>query len=155
MQKRAFAATIDIALVATGCLLYFYWSSTWFIVAGAIYVLFRDAVQGRSLGKFLMGLVVIKVETGAPATLIGSLGRNFLFVVPGANVAAIFLEALTTVRDPQGQRLGDKLARTQVVEGLGAKDVAKLAEEWRRSVLAELRPGLRRPDSEPADVKPF
>jgi hypothetical protein len=33
----------------------------------------------------------------------------------------VFLEALTIARDSLGQRLGDRIAQTQVVEGLGAR----------------------------------
>jgi len=46
------------------------------------------------------------------------------------SVVAAFLEAATIVRDPQGQRLGDRFALTQVVEGFGAKDVVSAFQEW-------------------------
>src|SRR5262247_1872903 len=52
------------------------------------------------------------------------LSRNVIFLLPGANVAAVFLEARTLSRDQQGLRLGDRLAMTQVVDGYGAKDLA-------------------------------
>ena len=44
-------------------------------------------------------------------------------MIPGANVIAVFLETKTIIRDPQGLRLGDRFALTQVVEGFGAKDL--------------------------------
>src|SRR5713101_7674129 len=37
-------------------------------------------------------------------------------------------------RDPQGQRLGDRLAQTQVIEGLGAKDLVKSFQDWLSSL---------------------
>ena len=40
--------------------------------------------------------------------------------------------------DPQGQRLGDRLAQTQVVEGLGAKDLVKSFQDWLMGFGAEL-----------------
>jgi len=56
--------------------------------------------------------------------------RNLLLLLPGANVVAIFLEARTIAVDPQGQRLGDRLAHTQVVEGAGARDLVKSFQDW-------------------------
>ena len=53
---------------------------------------------------------------------------------------------LTILRDPQGQRLGDRLTQTQVVEGVGARDLASSAFEWWQAFMARLEkdPGRRR-----------
>ena len=152
VMKRLFAATIDgIAVITTG---YFYASTrfAFVLVVGALYLLLRDSVRGQSLGKFFMGLVVINVETGRPCTLRDSVWRNAMLVIPGANVVAVFLESITIVRDPQGQRLGDKVAQTQVVEGLGARDLAASFQQWWRSFVGGLNPVLRRPGREPVEV---
>jgi len=125
VARRLSAATIDGLIVMSLGLLYWTEGSLLAAVAGAAYVLLRDSVNGQSIGKFLLGLVVISLETGRPSSFAGSLRRNLLFLLPGANVLAIFLEGLTIVRDRQGQRLGDTLAQTQVVEGFGAKDLVK------------------------------
>jgi uncharacterized RDD family membrane protein YckC len=130
VRRRLFAATTDgLIAVSTGFL---YWNSDSFLylAAALAYVLFRDAIKGQSVGKFLFGLVAISLETGRAATLAGSVRRNLLFLLPGANVVAVFLETRTVVRDPQGQRLGDRLAQTQVVEGFGAKDLVKAFQDW-------------------------
>ena len=59
--------------------------------------------------------------------------RNLLFLLPGANLVALGLESLMIVRDPQGQRLGDRLAQTQVVDSFTVRELARgLAEWWRR-----------------------
>jgi uncharacterized RDD family membrane protein YckC len=123
--RRLCAATIDGVIVASMGVLYWTSGSAVSVAGGAGYLLFRDAISGQSIGKFACGLVVISLETGRPASLAASLRRNLLFLLPGANVVAILLEARTLVRDRQGQRLGDKLAQTQVVEGFGAKDLVK------------------------------
>jgi uncharacterized RDD family membrane protein YckC len=130
ITKRLFAATTDGLIVVAACRLY--WNSGWilYLAAAAAYVLFRDAMRGQSIGKLVCGLVVISLETGRRASLATSVRRNALLLLPGANIAAIFLEAATIVRDPQGQRLGDRLAQTQVVEGLGAKDLVKSFQDW-------------------------
>jgi uncharacterized RDD family membrane protein YckC len=137
VRRRLFAATLDGFVVVTSCLLY--WTSEFalYLAAGAAYLLFRDAIRGQSIGKFIFGLVVISLETGRPSSLAGSVRRNLLLLLPGANVIAIFLEVRTAVSDPQGQRLGDRLAQTQVVEGLGAKDLVKSFQDWLMDVVAE------------------
>ena len=137
VRRRLFAATIDGLMVLMSCLLYWTSDVVLYLAAGAAYLLFRDAIRGQSVGKFLLGLVVISLETGRPSSLAGSVRRNLLLLLPGANVAAIFLEVRTLVRDPQGQRLGDRLAQTQVVEGLGAKDLVKSFQDWLMSFGAE------------------
>lgn len=130
VRRRLFAAVIDALLVMTSGVFYWNSESVFSLIAGAAYLLLRDGIQGQSVGKFLLGLTVMGLETGRPATLGGSVRRNVLLLLPGANVVAIFLEGVTVVRDPQGQRLGDRLAQTQVVEGLGAKDLVKAFQEW-------------------------
>jgi uncharacterized RDD family membrane protein YckC len=130
VKRRLYAATIDGLMVVTSCFLYWNLNVVLYLAAGGAYLLFRDAIKGQSIGKFLLGLVVISLETGRPSSLTGSVRRNALLLLPGANVVAIFLEAGTIVRDPQGQRLGDRLAQTQVVEGWGAKDLVKSFQDW-------------------------
>jgi hypothetical protein len=49
-----------------------------FVFAGALYLLLRDATAGRSVGKFLCGLVVINLETGRPCEKRASINRNLL-----------------------------------------------------------------------------
>ena len=46
------------------------------------------------------------------------------FVLPRADIVAVFLEASTIIRDPLGTTTGEpRFALTQVVEGFGAKDL--------------------------------
>ena len=67
--------------------------------------------------------------------------------MPGLNIVAGVLEPFTIVRDPQGQRLGDRLAHTQVVEGLGARELTKIVQ---RELLA-IR-FAREPTDEPVEA---
>jgi uncharacterized RDD family membrane protein YckC len=108
-------------------------------VLAAAYVLLRDTVGGQSLGKFMFGLTVVRLDSGRPCSARDSVARNVIFVLPGANVAAVFLEARTLSRDQQGLRLGDRLAMTQVVDGYGAKDLARDAQTLIEDVAAQLR----------------
>ena len=130
VRKRLVAASIDGLLIATLCLFAWIGGAPLYLALAAGYLLLRDAIGGQSLGKILLGLVVIDLHTGRVASLSGSVRRNFLLLLPGANVVAIVLEARMITSDPQGQRLGDRLAQTQVVEGAGAKDLVKSFQDW-------------------------
>lgn len=135
LRRRFLAAAVDASLVLSGVSLYTATGASAFLVGAALYVAMRDAVAGRSVGKFVFGLVVIRLESGRPAGAMASLRRNLLFLLPGANVVAIGLESLTIVRDPQGQRLGDRLAQTQVVEGFTVRERARVFADWWRALL--------------------
>jgi len=138
VRKRLLAAWLDgIPAIAA----WFLYRNTGFLWGGAVavlYLLLRDGIGGQSLGKLLVGLVVVNVQTGRMCSWKESALRNVFVLIPGANVMAIFLESITLIRDPQGQRLGDRLAHTQVIEGLGAKDLATSFQEWWMSVFGNL-----------------
>ena len=127
IRRRIAAAVIDAGLVVSCLMSFRVQGSPLFLLVAAVYLLLRDAlfVQGQSVGKFLAGLVVINLDTGRPCGRVQSAKRNVIFVVPGLNVVAICLEALAILQDAQGQRLGDRIANTQVVDGLGVKDFVK------------------------------
>ena len=149
MSKRLFAATIDGILVASLLVFYRGWRSPLYVIAAASYLLLRDAISGRSVGKFTCGLIVINLETGRPGGANASVKRNVLFLLPGANIVAAFLEASTIVRDPQGQRLGDRFALTQVVEGLGAKDLVTSVQQRLLDLVELLSDRARKPGRVP------
>ena len=130
VRKRFSAALVDGLVVITLWLGYWTAGSPLYLAASAGYLLLRDGIGGQSVGKLLFGLVVIDLMNGRPASVSGSARRNLLLLLPGANVVAIFLEARTIAVDPQGQRLGDRLAHTQVVEGAGARDLVKSFQDW-------------------------
>ena len=136
MRKRIYAALLDGFVVMSVAFAVGATDNLAYLALAAAFGLLRDGIGGHSPGKFILGLVVINVETGKPATWGDSARRNVLFLLPGANIAAVFLEALTLLRDPQGQRLGDRFAQTQVIEGTGAAELAKdlqdLADDPRR-----------------------
>ncbi len=149
MKKRAGAAGIDAALVII-CVVAYWSHGAFFLALAAVYALFRDAlfVPGQSIGKFFTGLLVVNLDTGRPCGRLVSAKRNFIFVVPGLNVVAACLEPAAIFRDPQGQRLGDRLANTHVIEGLGARDLVKSLQE------AMFQVNLRGDaDKQPAEVK--
>jgi uncharacterized RDD family membrane protein YckC len=148
--KRCGAATVDGLLIATCLISFRTLNSVLFAVVAAVYLLFRDAlfVPGQSVGKFFFGLLVISLESGRPCGRMHSVKRNAMFLIPGLNLVATVFETTTVIRDPQGQRLGDRIAQTQVVEGLGEKHLVRLLQKELLEI--ELR---RNPIDEPVDVK--
>jgi hypothetical protein len=127
VKKRIGAAAIDASFVVICLVAFAVQGSPLFPLLAAIYLVLRDAlfVNGQSIGKFLVGLLVIDLDNGRPCGRMQSARRNVIFIVPGLNVVAVALEGVAMFRDPQGQRLGDRLANTQVVEGLGARELVR------------------------------
>lgn len=113
------------------------------LLLGVLYAGLRDGISGRSLGKLLCGLTVIRLDGGTPIGPTRSLARNVVFLVPGLNLAALGWEALLLARDPHGFRLGDRLANTQVVEGATLKELAREVQDQLLTVLARMEERLR------------
>jgi hypothetical protein len=99
-----------------------------------LYLLFADGMlQGQSLGKRLFGIKVLHVPTHSAGRSRDSVLRNAPFGLviilgmmppplgfPAFVVGAVVIggiEAWKVIRDPQGLRLGDIWAQTQVVDG--------------------------------------
>ena len=150
-RKRAASAVADGMLLLIFALLAATQNTILFIAIGAAYLLLRDAlfIPGQSIGKFLFGLRVINLANGRPCGRLQSAQRNFILVVPGLNVVALALEAVAVPRDPQGQRLGDKLANTQVIEGFGARE---FMTSFKRALLDGIEMGRER-GKQPVEVK--
>ena len=104
------------------------------VVAGLAYILLADGFGGgRSVGKRLIGLQTIVPRAREPAGFRESIIRNrpwglaqWGFEIPYVGWvvwgAVLSLEALLVVGNEQGRRLGDEIAKTQVLES-GQLDV--------------------------------
>ena len=104
-------------------------------VAGLVYVLIADGFSGgRSIGKRLIGLQTVIPRTREVSHFRESIIRNLplaiaylLFPIPvlgwGIAIAIVAVEALLIVGNDQGLRLGDELAKTQVLDA-GQMDLA-------------------------------
>lgn len=107
-------------------------------LAGFLYILVGDGLmQGRSLGKRVVGLRVINTTTGKAATFKDSIQRNstvaipvLFFMVPlvgwllwfviGIPILAIEIYLMTRLE--QHARLGDTMADTQVLQDVGPEE---------------------------------
>lgn len=105
--------------------------------AGLSYLLISDGLfEGRSVGKFLIGLRVVSVPGNQPCSVKESIIRNSVLAIGllpyklpwiGAWIGWIFIGAVSAVEflilmgSKEGMRLGDELARTIVIEKTGSK----------------------------------
>ncbi len=116
-------------------------------LSAAGYILIRDGLfDRRSIGKKLIGLRVVSLEESGPAaTYRDSIIRNvplvlayILFLIPYAGWVfgplALGVECLTALGDKEGMRIGDMLARTQVVLDAPVQGEKKAAPEQQPEV---------------------
>ncbi len=101
-------------------------------VTGLVYSLIADGLmEGRSIGKLLVGIEVIDQNTNAPCSIHKSALRNIpfgfavlMFIVPviglflfiSLGLVIIGAESYFLYTDLQGMRIGDTLADTIVVK---------------------------------------
>ena len=116
-QSRGVAFLIDILLYA---ILHFGGPALGFGILGGflavLYITFRDGLfHGQSLGKKIMGVRVVHLD-GRPISYVDSSFRNVLFIIYLLMPLAIAVEAVAAFRQPERRRLGDRIARTCVVQ---------------------------------------
>ena len=97
-------------------------------LSGLAYILIADGFAGgRSIGKRLVGLQTLRVDSQEPAGFRESIIRNLplgaaqvAFAVPYVgwlvSLAILAFEGLLIVGNEQGRRLGDEIARTHVLD---------------------------------------
>lgn len=136
LGKRLIAAIIDGVLAAGVSFIPFIGG-----IIGGLYILLRDGLDiefmdKRSIGKKLVKLRPVRLD-GQPMDPVTSVKRNLplavgvvgsiFWVIPilGWIVAFLFglvgavlgiIELVLVLTDPEGRRMGDKLAETKVVE---------------------------------------
>jgi uncharacterized RDD family membrane protein YckC len=83
----------------------------WLIIAIAYYIV-MEALTGATIGKFLVGLRVVALDTGAPIDWQASTVRNVLRLIDG--LLFYLVGAIVFWLSGKQQRLGDRLAGTAV-----------------------------------------
>ncbi len=90
-------------------------------IVPALYLILRDSLGGKSVGKLVVGITVVNVSENKIASIGDSFLRNGLFAVVaipkygligGVIIASIML---LQILFGKGRRLGDKFANTRVV----------------------------------------
>jgi len=97
-------------------------------LSGLAYILIADGFAGgKSIGKRLIGLQTVRMDSRDAAGFRESIIRNFplggaqlAFAIPYvgwlASLAILALEGLLIIGNEQGRRLGDEVARTHVLD---------------------------------------
>lgn len=125
------------------------------IVMALLYILFADGMfAGQSPGKKIFGVKVMYVPTRSGARHRDSVLRNapfgfiiILHMMPELGLQAFLaglvvlggIEALQCLRDPDGLRLGDSWAQTQVVDGKVSIDQPQRIPSEREAARATAR----------------
>lgn len=87
-----------------------------FLIVMFLYFVALEGLAGATLGKWLVGLRVIRADEGGQPGLARSALRNILRLVnglPAFNIVGIVL----ILRSPQRARFGDRIAGTRVIRG--------------------------------------
>jgi uncharacterized RDD family membrane protein YckC len=74
-----------------------------------VYAYIKDGLKGASLGKRIVGLMVVNLKDDRPAGIGASILRALVLNLISP------IEAIMVLVDSRGQRLGDKAAKTQVI----------------------------------------
>jgi uncharacterized RDD family membrane protein YckC len=82
------------------------------------YSLIKDGMgEGQSYGKSAFDLMVINVNTNKPCTKLNSAGRNFLYsIICRIPYVGALTEIIMVFANPDGRKLSDLAAGTQVIE---------------------------------------
>ena len=105
-QTRSLAFLIDLII----SLALFYGLGGLGHFLAMLYILFRDGIlSGQSIGKKVMGIQVVHTD-GRPVHFVDSSFRNVLFLFYVVFPVAIVIETVALIRNPEHQRLGDRIA---------------------------------------------
>jgi uncharacterized RDD family membrane protein YckC len=86
-------------------------------VPGILYILLKDGLfNGRSLGKKLLGIRVVDVNTGAPCSFKQSAIRHVGTLIPLVHVVYGIVECVMVIVQSDHRRFGDRWADTIVIE---------------------------------------
>lgn len=84
-----------------------------FVVIWFAYYVVMEARWGQTLGKMLLGIMVVQEDTGRPPGLGGAALRTVLRIVDG--IASYLVAFIAVLASTKNQRVGDMAARTLVV----------------------------------------
>ncbi len=142
-NKRVCAYLIDSCVIAVPCIaVQFLAGSMFSTIVWLVYLLIKDCFNGQSLGKKLVGIQIVDMDN-APAGPNQTVMRNLFWIVvcvlPLFNpylgllsAAIVIYEYVALIRDPFGQRFGDKMSLTRVY------DLKPHLADWKFIILSML-----------------
>lgn len=85
------------------------------IILPNLYLLLKDSIEGKSIGKLLMGILVYNEKEKKPGGLLDSIIRNWYLAIPilGPTLLAVVIGA--EILSGKKRRMGDKAAGTIVI----------------------------------------
>lgn len=85
------------------------------IVIPHLYLLLKDSIEGKSIGKLLMGILVYNEKEKKAGGILDSIIRNWYLAIPvlGPTLLAIAIGA--QILSGKNKRLGDEMAGTIVI----------------------------------------
>lgn len=87
--------------------------STLLIIMGVLYFLLADSfLNGQSIGKKVLGIVVVSTNSGRNCSVLQSFIRNVFYLVPLSGL----IEICSVLFNEDRRRVGDKLAGTIVIK---------------------------------------
>ena len=82
------------------------------------YLLLKDAIEGKSIGKLVMGIVAYNEKEGRPGGLLDSIIRNWYLVIPMVGPLVVSAAIGAQILTGRRRRLGDEGADTVVISDL-------------------------------------
>lgn len=109
---------IRVADDNNGAGIFFLFLTTILVIAPNVFILFLDGFrQGQGYGKKMFGLMVVHLPSNTPCTKGQSFLRSLIALLTCfIPVVGFLIEPLVLLIDSEGRRLGDKAAKTQVIE---------------------------------------
>lgn len=112
-NKRVFSYLVDVLILAWAPSIIFSVlfgvELHWVFVSCVL--LFRDFI-GRSPGKAFVGLSIVDIKSNQEISILQALLRNFILLIP----IAFIIEYIVLRNSSKGQRLGDKMSKTLVID---------------------------------------
>lgn len=122
--KRAVAGAIDVAVAYALVVTFLSARRPWILtalrlwpafLAPLVYLLLRDSLGGKSVGKLVMGLVVYNEKEQQVGGFFDSISRNSYFALPFVGPTLFALIAAAQILSGSRKRLGDRGASTVVI----------------------------------------
>lgn len=126
-NKRVCAYLIDSCVIAVPCLFVQFLAGSMFsTLVWLVYLLVKDCFNGQSFGKKMVGIQVVDLENN-PAGPNQAVMRNLFWIIvcvlplfnpylAFVSAAIVIYEYVALLRDPFGQRFGDKMSMTRVYD---------------------------------------
>jgi uncharacterized RDD family membrane protein YckC len=80
-----------------------------------LYLLLKDSIEGKSIGKVLMGIMVYNVKDKKACGLLDSIIRNWYLAIPFLGPTLLALVIGAQILSGKNKRLGDEMAGTIVI----------------------------------------